>query len=194
MKISRLSTIKPFLFSSREVGEALGIGEASARVVSCRYVKAGFLVRLKRDVYCLLERWKRLTDREAFMAANRLQVPSYISLTTALAFYEITTQIQQDAWESVATVRTKTLEAGGSQFRYLKLQPKLYFGFAKKEDFFIALPEKAFLDALYLESLGRYRLDKSALDATRFDRAELKRLSKAFPLDTRKRMEKICKT
>ncbi len=38
----------------------------------------------------------------------------------------------------------------GSIFNYSRIRPNLYFGFVKKDGFFIAGPEKAFLDALYL--------------------------------------------
>jgi hypothetical protein len=39
-------------------------------------------------------------------------------------------------------------------------------------------------------SLGRYSLDISALDATKLDRDEVKRLSMEFPLKTRKMLTK----
>ena len=50
-------------------------------------------------------------DREQkFIIANIYQVPSYISLMTALDYYEITTQMQRDFIESVILKRTVTKE------------------------------------------------------------------------------------
>ena len=45
---------------------------------------------------------------------------------------------------------------------------------------------KALLDALYLMSLGRYRLDLSAVDFGRLNRDKLARLLALFPPNTEK--------
>ena len=132
----------------------------------------------------------RQESKKNFLLANLGQVPSYISLTTALAYFEITTQVLRDFYESVALKRTKEINLNGSSFRYTKLVSGLYFGFKKDKGFFIATPEKALLDAFYLMSFGRYSLDISALDATKLDMDEVKRLSMEFPLKTRKMLTK----
>ncbi|MBI2870682.1 MAG: hypothetical protein HYY14_03105 [Candidatus Omnitrophica bacterium] len=139
-----------------------------------------------RDVYVLSGRWERARDDELFMLANRLQVPSYISLTTALAFYEATTQVQQDFVESIAVKRTKKVVTVARQFEYTKVAKELYFGFVKRNNYFIARPEKALLDALYIMTLGRYRLDVSSVDKAKFDVKLLKDFSKRFPEPTRR--------
>ena len=90
----------------------------------------------------------------------------------------------------MAIKRTKEINLNGSVFRYTKVNNDLYFGFKKEKDFFIATPEKALLDAFYLMSYGRYSLDISALDATKLDRDEIKRLGAGFPLKTRNMLEK----
>ena len=61
----------------------------------------------------------------------------------------------------------------------------MYGGFKKEKGFFIATPEKALLDAIYLMSYGRYALDMSAIDPKKVDENELMRLSKEFPIRTR---------
>ncbi len=193
MNATLLKSIKPVFFSSRDVALALGISGDSARLACHRYFEKGLLIRPKRDIYVLAENWGRLELAELYALANRLQVPSYISFLTALSYYEITTQIQRNFFESVAVVRTKQVAAVDTIFRYIKIEKKLYFGFTKKDNFFIALPEKAFLDAVYLMSLGRYRLDVSSLDMGKFNAKELKRLAGLFPTATRRLLEKICK-
>jgi hypothetical protein len=127
---------------------------------------------------------------EKFVLANMGQVPSYISLMTALDFYEITTQVQRDFFESVAVKRSKEIQLEGSTFRYVKVAPGLYHDFKKENNFFIASPEKALLDAVYLISYGRYSLDISALDVAKLDRKKIKRLSRTFPLKTKNLLEK----
>ena len=129
--------------------------------------------------------WNAAGIEEKFLLVNLGQVPSYISLTIALEYYEVTTQVLRDFFESVVIKRTKEINVNGSVFKYTKIAGDLYCGFKKAKDFFIATPEKALLDAFYLMSYGRYSLDTSALDATKLDRDEIQRLSIKFPLKTR---------
>ena len=192
MSIARLGAIKSVFFASADAARALGVSEASARLACHRYFKKGYLVRPKRDVYVLADKWKRLENPELYALANWLQVPSYVSFQTALSYHQATTQVQRDFIESAAVTRTKTLETGNITFRYMKLDRKLYFGFKRAEGFFMAGPEKAFLDALYLMSLARYRLDMSAVDLQKFNRRKLKRMSHFFSKPTRELLKKIC--
>ena len=145
---------------------------------------------MKKNVYVRREVWNAARREEKFLLANLGQVPSYISLMTALEYYEVTTQMLRHFFESVAIKRTKEINVNGAIFRYTKIASDLYFGFKKEQDFFIATPEKALLDAFYLMSYGRYALDISALDTAKFDGDEVKRLSTAFPLKTRNMLKK----
>ena len=190
MKFSELHTIRKLYFGYEEIARVLGISLASARVSASRYVRQGLLVRVKRNIYMLREVWNAAGRDEKFLLVNMGQTPSYISLVTALEYYEITTQLQRDYFESIAVKRTKEIHIDGSVFRYSKIAGNLYFGFKKENEFFIATPEKALMDAFYLMSYGRYSLDISALDSNKFDRNEMIRLSMEFPLKTKTMLEK----
>jgi len=190
MKFSELHTIRKLYFGYEEIARVLGISPASARVSASRYVRQGLLVRVKRNIYMLREVWNAAGRDEKFLLVNMGQTPSYISLMTALEYYEITTQLQRDYFESIAVKRTKEIHIDGSVFRYSKIAGNLYFGFKKENEFFIATPEKALMDAFYLMSYGRYSLDISALDSNKFDRNEMIRLSMEFPLKTKTMLEK----
>jgi predicted transcriptional regulator of viral defense system len=185
MKLEELNRIKKLYFGYEEIARVFGIDAASARVTASRYVGQGLLLRMKRNVYMRREVWNAAGKPEKFLLANLGQVPSYVSLTTALDYYEITTQVTRDYFESVAVKRTKEILLNGTVFRYAKITDALYFGFKKEKGFFIAIPEKALLDAFYLMSFGRYALDLAAIDATKLDRDEIKRLSGEFPRKTR---------
>ena len=190
MKLQELNSIKKIYFGYEEIARVFGISLDSAKVTASRYVRQGLLLRVKRNLYVKREVWNAATIEEKFSLANLAQVPSYISLTTALEYYEITTQMLRNFYESVAIKRTKEINLNGSVFRYTKLTSDLYFGFIKEKGVFIATPEKALLDAFYLMSYGRYSLDISALNAAKLDRDEIKRLSQAFPSRTRKMLKK----
>jgi predicted transcriptional regulator of viral defense system len=141
-------------------------------------------------MYVLREVWNALRRAEKFLLVNLGQAPSYISLTTALDYYEITTQVQRDFFESVAVKRTKEIQVDGSVFRYSKIAGNLYFGFKKEKDFFIATPEKALVDAFYLMSYGRYALDVSALDSEKLNGDKIYRMSMEFPSKTKNMLKK----
>jgi hypothetical protein len=55
--------------------------------------------------------------------------------------------------------RLKTTEIDGNIFKYSKIKKEFYFSFVKKDNFFIATPEKALVDALYFMVKGKYKLD-----------------------------------
>lgn len=185
MKLQELYSIQKLYFGHEELARTLGITSASARVAASRYVKRGLLVRIKRNMYMLHERWKNADLEEKFQIANLGQVPSYISLTTALAYYDLTTQMQRDFVESIAIKRTKEILVEQFVFNYTKISKHLYSGFQRQKDFFIARPEKALLDAIYLMSLGRYSIDVAAIETHKLNREELAAMSDPFPEKTK---------
>ncbi len=178
MKILELNKINKLYFGYEEISRVLSITLPSARVSANRYVHQGLLVKLKRNIYMLKEKWKILETEEKFTLANLVQVPSYISLMTALDYYEITTQIQRDFIESVAVKRTIEKEVDNTVFNFTKIRA------------IISTPEKAFLDALYLMSLGRYNFDIDSIDFGKFNRNEIMTLGKKFPAKTQKLLNK----
>ena len=94
MKFLELRTIRKLYFGYEEIARVLGISPASARVSASRYVRQGLLVRVKRNMYVLREVWNTAGVAEKFLLVNMGQMPSYISLMTALEYYELTTQMQ----------------------------------------------------------------------------------------------------
>lgn len=186
MKALDLNKIRKPYFGYEDIARVRGISPASAKVTASRYVGHGLLLRMKKNLYILRETWNAASEKDKFRLANLGQSPSYISLMTALAYYEITTQVQRDCFESVAVKRTREILLDGSVFRYSKIDPTLFHGFKKEKGFFIATPEKALADAFYLMSYGRYALDTSALETDKIDRKEVRRLSRNFPLKTKK--------
>lgn len=190
MNYAKLREIKKLYFGYEEISKILGITPQSARVCGNRYVKQGFLIRIKRNLYVLRERWETLEREEQFILANVAQVPSYISLMTAMGYYEVTTQIQREFIESVAIKRTAEIEVENTVFAYSKIDKNLYFDFSKKKGFFIASPEKAFLDSLYLSFLNRYSFDLTSIDFGKLDMSKIKRIAKRFPKKTQKILEK----
>jgi predicted transcriptional regulator of viral defense system len=162
-------------------------------VLCSRQAKSGALIRLKNDFYVPAERWPYLDRQDFFIIANFLQVPSYISCTTALAYHGLTTQASRRWYESVALKRSVRYGAGDATFPYFKLKKEFYFGFTKIGPFFMAEKEKAFLDACHLSAYGCYAIDLSALDIERLDKVSVESVMTPFPERTRNLARKICR-
>jgi predicted transcriptional regulator of viral defense system len=194
MKYAQLRELREKLFfNTSDLVKIFKIKPESAWVLSNRYVKNGEFIRLKNNFYVLEDRWDNLSSEDYFKIANFLQVPSYISFVSALSYYGITTQVLRNYFESACLKRTKNIESKGSIFNYYKVKKELYSDFNRKDDFFIATKEKAFVDAIYLYSFGKYKFDLSALDLSRLDKKEIKRLLKKYPDKTKTIAERICK-
>jgi len=181
MKYNDLKKVKNLYFTYQDVAKILSISEDSARALCTRYVKQKYFIRIKRSLYILKEKWDNITQNQRFELANILQVPSYISLMTALSFYEYTTQVQQKFIESISFYRTFTKDIEGIVFNYSKIKKDFYFGFSKKNNTFIASSEKAFIDSLYLNYLGKYNLDLSSLNLEKIDKKNCEKILKRYP-------------
>jgi predicted transcriptional regulator of viral defense system len=180
-------------FTTEDVALVAGITEASAYVLCSRYAKRGILVKLKKNFYILEQNWERYALTDFFRLANFLQVPSYISCMSALSFYGVTTQVQQGWIESIALKRSIKFEARGTTFSYYKIKKEYYFGFEKKENFFIAPKEKALIDAVYLSSFGKYPMDVSSIDTEGLDKTLIKRMMEPYPPRTQNKVRELCR-
>ena len=195
MKYGELQKLNERLyFTARDVAELIKVTVPSARVLCARYAKKGLFVRLKRNFYVLDQSWKNFSRDERLKIANFLQVPSYVSFMTALSLYEVTTQVQRDFFESASLKRSVRFDTKGTVFNYYKIKKDCYFDFIKKDEVFIATPEKAFVDMIYLYSFGKYTVDFASLDMEKLDKARIKKIVAVFPQKTKNTVKRVCRT
>jgi predicted transcriptional regulator of viral defense system len=191
IKLQELS--RKTCFTLEDVAQGLEIQTVSARVLCSRYVRQGLLVRLKNGFYTTTWKWENLSRNDFFKIANILQVPSYISLMSALAYYEVTTQAQKNYQESVCLKRSIVYNVREAVFHYTKVQSQYYGDFVKIDGVFIAGKEKAFVDAAYLYSFGKYTFDVASLDMKKLDYGKLKDILKIYPQKTKETVKRICR-
>lgn len=155
--------------------------------------KAGKVTRLRRGLYVLPKRVRAL-EPHPYVIANRLVAGSYVSLEMALAYYSLIP-------EHVAVITNVTIGRPGfctnefGRFLYRHLHPRYFFGMEyrhimKNQYAYIAYPEKALLDLIYLrrggdspdfiQSLRLQHLEQLDLDrlhqfATHFNKPKLHR-------------------
>jgi hypothetical protein len=109
---------------------------------------------------------KPLDDYKLPFIANRIYTPSYISLKSALRWYNF---IPEGVFQqfSVTTRKTKNIETPIGDFRYKNVNPNLFFGYypvkPERGGFLIAEPEKALLDNFYLYPQIKDELDIDGL-------------------------------
>jgi hypothetical protein len=193
MRVQDLQSIRKFIFGADDIASVLGISAASARVTASRYAGQGVIVRLKPDLYMLQTRFQSMSVETRFRIASLLQTPSYISLTTALSYYEVSTQQQQNFIESAAVKRTKRIKIRELTFSFTRLKKELYEGYERRDDFFIALPEKALADAVYLSAMGRYACDFHAILFDKIDPSKTAAFLGKTNYRAQKFWEKLCR-
>lgn len=123
------------------------------RLQLSRWVKAGKLIQLTKGLYTLAEPYRKVTPHP-FVLANAIKKASYVSLQSALGYYGMIPEYVPTV-TSVTTQRPERVETllGQFAFRHIK---KSWFHSYQQIDFgsgqraFIATPEKALLDLVYL--------------------------------------------
>jgi predicted transcriptional regulator of viral defense system len=179
-------------FTTEDIASLLQIKSESAQVLCSRYTKRGIFIRLKKNFYAVENNWNRYEHEDFFQLANFLQVPSYISCVSALAYYGVTTQVPRRWFESISLKRSIQFTVHGTAFHYFKIKSPYYFGFMKTASMFIAEKEKAFLDACHMSAFGKYAADWSAMNMDRLDKAALKEMMKVYPDRTKRFVHEIC--
>ena len=192
MKAAELNKSDKLYLTVDDIARTLSITRESAKVTATRYFNKGYLIRLKKDFYTTPDKFNNLKEPGLFKLANIIQTPSYISLLTALGYYNISTQQQRNLIESIALKKSKSISIQNLHFTYSLIKKEMYEGFELRDDFFIAFPEKALADVIYLFSLGRYSCDLDAID---FKKLNKKRIQKFLEKTNKKTIlywKKIC--
>lgn len=130
-----------------------------------RWLKKGFLVRLKQGLYTLPE-YKQKTGF-SFYFANQIYKPSYISLHTALSFYGIIPEAVVQV-SSITTLKTSMFKNEFGEYTYKTVKNDLMFGYELKplsdgREFKFATAEKALLDLLYIYPFYNTKCDMQEL-------------------------------
>jgi predicted transcriptional regulator of viral defense system len=139
-----------------------------------RLIDSQVIVSIKRGLYIL-----RNQSIELEKLATVLYYPSYISFEYALSKYGIINQGSFDL--SLATTRhSKKTKLLNTLCQYHKLKEKFFFGFNLQNGIYLAEPEKAILDTIYLVSLGIKQINYHSLYLKEINKSKLQRYAKIF--------------
>lgn len=122
-----------------------------------RWKKVGKIYQLRRGLYSLAPPFQKIKPHP-FLVANQLLPASYVSLQSALAYYGMIPE-HVPLTTSVTTGRPAEWRTPLGVFEFRHIQFDFFDGFkwvelGEKQRAFIASPEKALLDLVYLQPGG----------------------------------------
>ena len=147
-----------------QLGKQLGLADSTVDTYISRFLKYKEILQLKKGLYTSSDFFsKNKTDISySFYLANIIRTPSYVSLWSALQFYNLTTEtIYSITSVTPKVTRDYTTKAGS--FTYKSIKKGLFSDFSLMQgkvtdeqmtrlDFFIASPAKALFDLLYFKT------------------------------------------
>ena len=144
-----------------------------------RWVSNGSLIQLRRGLYALAPPFQKIPPHP-FLIANRLGSASYVSLQSSLAWAGLIPE-HVAVVTSLSSRRPGSLATPLGHFLFRHVQPRLLFGYRSVpvgggQEALVALPEKALLDMIYLQSQGDTMEYLHHLRLQHLDQLDLNRL------------------
>ena len=130
------------------------VSPANVRRQLSRWTRAGRLLQLRRGLYTLALPFQKVKPHP-FLVANRMVRGSYVSCQSALAFYGLIPEYTPVV-VSVTTARPARWQTSCGAFEFRHIQAGWLAGYRRLElgggqAAFVAAPEKALLDLIYLQ-------------------------------------------
>lgn len=143
------------------------------------WVNTGKVWQLRRGLYTLAPPHQKVQPHP-FLVANRMVNGSYVSKMSALAYFGHVPEFVALV-TSVTTGRPGEWETPLGHYVYQHLQPGMFFGYqhiqvAADQFAYIATPEKALLDLVYLQPGGDDRAYLESLRLQNLDQIDLEKM------------------
>lgn len=123
------------------------------RLQLSRWVKAGKLIQLRKGLYTLAQPYRKVAPHP-FIVANAMKKASYVSLQSALAFHGMVPEHVPTVM-STTTQRPEQVNTPLGRFFFRHIKKDWFHGYrqtdlGQDQRAFVAIPEKALLDLVYL--------------------------------------------
>lgn len=185
--IQTLQSVDRGYFTMNDMKKITGLPDNSLKVALSRLTTKKILTRIKRGVYQLC-----LSEIDVKKIANQLYYPSYLSFESALSVYGILSQIPFT--QTFATIKkSKKMNLGKVEVEFTQVKKELFFGYILDKGIYIAEPEKALLDELYLASRGLRSVNVEELDLREINGEKLDEFARKFPSYMMPSIEKVRK-
>jgi predicted transcriptional regulator of viral defense system len=114
-----------------------------------------YILKIRKGYYCFPR--KDYNENYLMLISNRIYKPSYISLATALSYYNLIPEAVY-LFTGISTRKTMYFETPLGNFEYHRLKKELFFGYRLVQfgeySIRIADMEKALLDFFYLNKIN----------------------------------------
>lgn len=182
--IQKIETLGKDVFSIKDL-KKLFPEETNLKISVKRMLDAEVLIQITRSIYTLKQE-----NLDIEKVATQLYYPSYISFESALSKYGI---INQGLYGlTLATTRhSKKMALAGVECEYSQLHEILFFGFDLINGTYLAQPEKAFLDQIYLMTLGKRAGNSSEWYLDDLDREKLAKYLPFYNASVRKQVSRL---
>ncbi|MEM0143242.1 MAG: hypothetical protein QXL94_04750, partial [Candidatus Parvarchaeum sp.] len=114
-------------------------------------------------------------DADNYEIASNMVYPAYVSLISALRFYNLTDQIPNTVY-IVSSRYHKSAYIGEVKVAFSKVKPSLMYGYSKIDGAFVADAEKAVIDMFYLGKFVEYA--EEAIESAKLDSRKLEYYAK----------------
>lgn len=151
-KIQLLKQLEKYaVFDLSTLKEIIKKEKNYSKLVLFRLKQQGLIFEIERNKYTL--------HKNPLVIASSLIWPCYLSLWTALRYYNLTEQLPKNIF--VITTRARKRQKivfAGLRIIFVKVKPRFFFGFTKERfdsfNIFIAEPEKALIDSVLLRKIS----------------------------------------
>lgn len=175
---------KPF-YNIQDLEKITGLKKESLYVALNRWQKSGVLERIGKGLYVIPE-----TVVKIERIAAQLYIPNYLSFESALSRYGILNLVPY-AITFATSRKTKKITILNRLVEYRQIKKELFFGFEMEDGIYIASPEKAMLDMLYLVSLGKATLNIEELNLKPLSKNTLLEYANKFPSYVKERLKRL---
>lgn len=185
--VKKIKSIGKSYYSISDLENISGLNRKSLLVKLNRMQKRDEIERLFRGYYILEDQGLNLAK-----IITQIFDDCYISFESALGNLGI---LNQKAYTiTLATIKKpKRLEIAGREVEFRRLKKEFFFGYRRMGDVYIAEPEKALLDQLYLVSKGKATLDWDELNLKNLKKTVFLQYARKFPKPTQRLAKKLVK-
>lgn len=185
MKADELKAFHYKTFTLEELRNYFEQQSASIKVQLSRLCKSKKLIRLKQNLYTFPD-----FHPNAFLIGQQIVSPSYYSLESILSWSGIIPE-GSPVYTLVTSKKPQKYKNVFGTFSYRHLSPRLFFGVEQRKDgVWVARPEKALLDYLYLNS-SKFRPSTACWREERFDELSILNWKQMQEWATRYSMKKL---
>jgi predicted transcriptional regulator of viral defense system len=162
-----------------------------------RWTASGKLYQLRRGLYAPAPPYQKSAPHP-FLIANRLMPGSYVSLQSALAYYGMIPELVP-VTTNVTTNQPITYDTPFGQFDFHHIQTNWFHSYkrvevGKDQNAFIASPEKALLDLVYLQPGGDEESYLRSLRLQALDQLKIETLEQLASVAKKPKLSRAVKT